>query len=501
MFLKVVFKNEKEDGTRRIHYRMIESYRTGDQVKHQNILHLGALDQIPHPDQIRALGKRIDQLVKEKATGNISLFKVEDSLVENLAQQYSDEIITKYKTNEKPDTEFQLINTESIKNEDIREMGCEWLCHQALDQLQLATLFRNKGWNAEQIQLAYTHIISRCTHPASEYSTTKWINQNSGVCEITGYAISKVTKDKLYGMSRSLYSIKDSIERHLSTTSNELFDLHDSILIYDLTNTYFEGKMSESKIAKRGHSKEKRSDAKLIVLALVINAEGFIKYSNIFEGNTNDSTTITKIITTLTARTVHMDKKPIVVIDAGIASEDNLKMIKALGYDYMCVSRTGIKKYQVDTSSIPISVSDNLQKSITLQRVTVPGKEGQFILVHSTAKEAKEIGMNDQAKLRFETGLQQIKIGLSRKGGVKTIDKVHERIGRLKQKYQSIHRNYTIQFTQNDKEIKTIEWYLKENSMSKNFGKYLLRTSLPVQSEKTQWIIYNTIREIENTFR
>ena len=239
----------------------------------------------------------------------------------------------------------------------------------------------------------------------------------------------------------------------------------------------------------------------MVVLALVINAEGFIKYSNLFEGNTNDSTTITQIITTLTERTSYMTQKPIVVIDAGIASEKNLTLIKELGYDYMCVSRTGMNKYQIDTQSNIVSVKDNLKKPITLQRVTVPDKDGHFILVHSEAKEAKERGMNEQAKTRFEAGLHQIKLGLTKKGGTKTIDKVYERIGRLKQKYQGINRYYVIAIKQNQKHITQIEWSLKENNKSQNLGKYLLRTTLNVESEKTQWIIYNTIREIENTFR
>ena len=410
-----MFKHRKEDGIRQMHFRMVESYRYGDQVKHQNILHLGTLDTLPQAEQKKALGQRIDQLVKEKVTNSPSLFKHDDPQVEHLAQQYSDEIISKHDLHsDNASKDYQIINTQTIKHEDVRELGGEWLCHQALDQLQLKELFQKHHWEEEQIQLALTHIISRCVYPASEYSTSKWIKLNSGVCEITGYDIHKITKDKLYGISKSMYAIKDSLEQHLSATTNELFDLQNSIMIYDLTNTYYEGKMNGSELAKRGHSKEKRSDAKLIVLALVINAEGFIKYSNLFEGNTNDSTTITKIITTLTDRTAYMIQKPIVVIDAGIASEKNLTMIKELGYDYMCVSRTGINKYQIDTQSNSVSVSDNLKKPITLQRVTVPDKDDHFILVHSEAKEAKERGMNEQAKTRFEAGLHQIKTGLTK---------------------------------------------------------------------------------------
>lgn len=501
VFIKVVFKNQKEDGTRQMHYRMVESYRVDNTVKHQNILYLGTLESLPKPSQKKSLGRRIDELVKNKTHGSESMFQDADAEVEALAQRYADEIFTKYQVDTEFRKEYQSIDTQSVKNDNVREVGGEWLCYQTLEQLKLRELLMANQWDNETIQLAYTHIISRSVYPASEFSTNKWIKENSSVCELTGYDMNKITKDKLYGISKELYKLKDEIERHLSTTTNELFDLTDNILIYDLTNTYFEGKMNGSVIAKRGHSKEKRSDAKLIVLAVVINAEGFIKYSNIFEGNTNDSTTILKIIGMLSERTAHLTTKPVVVMDAGIASEDNLTLLKKLGYSYMCVSRSGMTKYQIDTQYNPIQVSDKSSKPITLQRVTIPKKDDQYVLVHSEAKEAKERGMNDQAKKRFEIGLQQIQSSLTKKGGVKTIDKVHERIGRLKQSYQGIHKYYTITCEYNEKLVTKIHWELKNQTRAQNMGKYLLRTTLCLENEKTQWIIYNAIREIETTFR
>jgi len=98
-----------------------------------------------------------------------------------------------------------------------------------------------------------------------------------------------------------LYKIKEDLEKHLSKCTNELFDLTDKIILYDLTNTYFEGSMRSSKISKFGRSKEKRNDARLVVLAVVINTEGCLKYSQIFEGNISDSATLEQIITELSA--------------------------------------------------------------------------------------------------------------------------------------------------------------------------------------------------------
>ncbi len=132
----------------------------------------------------------------------------------------------------------------------------------------------------------------------------------------------KLTKDKLYQSSLNLYAIKDGLEKHLSNRTNDLFDLQDKIILYDLTNTYFEGEKRNSKLSKFGKSKEKRSDAKLVVLALVVNMEGFIKYSSVHEGNIADCDTLSKMIDKLSSHTLN-ERKAVIVLDAGIATEDN----------------------------------------------------------------------------------------------------------------------------------------------------------------------------------
>jgi len=267
-----------------------------------------------------------------------------------------------------------------------------------------------------------------------------------------------------------------------------------------LTNTYFEGSMRGSKIARFGKSKEKRNDARLIVLAVVINTEGFLKYSQLFEGNTSDSTTLEQIITGLSARTSSTERHPIVVLDAGIATEDNLKLLKKNKFDYMCVSRSGMSKYNVDINSNPIQISDKKEQPITLQKVTVENSSDKWLRVHSPGKALKESGMNSRFSQRFEQGLSQIKESLDKKSGVKKQEKVWERIGRLKTKYPRIRKYYDIADEANDKGIITnITW--KQKSIDKKEGYYLLRTTLDEKDEQVQWTIYNIIREVEATFR
>jgi hypothetical protein len=500
MFLKVVFKTKKSTGERVKSYRLCESYRYDNTVRHQTIVHLGSLEELPDIDQKKALAIRVNDLVKKSYTGKQDLFEPQDSIVEQLARKYFAEIKEKQRLDIAAGKDYHIIDTDTVKNKNIREVGSEWLCLQALEQLDISAFLRQKGWQDDQIQLALTHIISRATYPASELRTSEWIKQNSAVCELTDYPFEKITKDKLYDISKSLYKVKDDLEKHLSKRTNELFDLNDKIILYDLTNTYFEGSMRQSKIAKFGKSKEKRSDARLIVLAVVINTEGFLKYSQIFDGNMSDSKTLEKIITDLAARTSSTERRPIVVLDAGIATEDNLKLLKENKFDYMCVSRSGMNKYSVDTSSGPIKILDKKEQPITLQKVKVAGNTDTWLRVHSQGKALKESGMNSRFSQRFEQGLSEIKESLYKKGGVKKQEKVWERIGRLKNKYPSIHKYYDIDTQANDKGIITdITW--KQKPLDKKEGYYLLRTTLDQKDEQVQWTIYNIIREIEATFR
>jgi transposase len=401
----------------------------------------------------------------------------------------------------------------SVRNRDVREIGGEWLCYQALEQLKMGDFLSNPGWEEKEVCLAQTHIISRAVYPASELRTADWIRENSSVCELTGYPVEEISKDRLYRISLLLYREKAKLETYLSLRTNELFDIEDKIILYDLTNTYYEGRMVESRIAKYGRSKEKRNDAKLIVLALVVNPEGFIKYSSILEGNISDSSTLPGMIDELRLKTSGGAKKAIVVIDAGIATESNLEILKEKGYDYLCVSRSTMKNYRLQGESNEVIVTDRLNRKITLQKVT-SGKDGDYYLkVESETKKRKESSMNDRFREGFETGLQKIAASPTKKGGVKQEDKVYERIGRLKQKYPSIHRHFEIRCevavetkkkessgakekAEEKRVVTSLTWKVKEDrEINARSGVYFLRTS-PNDSENILWRSYNTIREI-----
>jgi len=291
MYFKISMRTNPKTNRYSGYYRLVESYRNSDnRVCHRTILNAGYLDEL-NTDQLNLIQKiltaKVDNhdqpLFELPYTNDVTVIEYVDEFYNRMvAEKRIDVLVEKTdKKENKSRKSSQMVDVNSIRNKDVREIGAEWLSNQAINQLQIPSFLEQQGWNQDDIKLAQSHIISRAVYPASEFETTRWIKENSSVCEVTGYDIDKITKDRLYRISKKLYAEKEALEQHLSIRTNELFDIEDKIMLYDLTNTYFEGRKIGSKLAKYGRSKEKRSDAKLVVLALVVNPEGFIKYSSI----------------------------------------------------------------------------------------------------------------------------------------------------------------------------------------------------------------------------
>ena len=317
-----------------------------------------------------------------------------------------------------------------------------------------------------------------------------------------GIEAASVSHHKLYRISSLLYEHRDGIEQYLSYKTSELFDLHDKIILYDLTNTYFEGRKQNSQIAMFGNSKEKRKDAKLVTLALVVNIEGFVKYSKIYRGNIGETTTLEAMLNELSVQTSSTGRKPLVVMDAGIADEDNLKMLKSKGYDYLCVTRSKLKDYiAVKNKGQSVTITDKRKSPVELLLVEKEGIDDSLLYVRSERKAVKELSMHENFTSHFVTGLNQILLRIQKKGGTKKVEKVWERIGRLKEKYSSAHRFFDIQVSTESDIVKNLTWKRIIPSSRKAEGVYFLRTSIKEIDEVAFWNIYNTIREIESSFR
>ena len=481
------------------YYRLVESYRneTG-RICHRTILNVGFLDDELTPEQLNLIARTLTDMYQQKQ----SIFPQTDPLISKWVAELWGKIVggkrldlTAY------DPNSRLVNADTLSHSNVREMGAEWMCYNTWQQLDLDKVLIDNGFSEHEVQLAQTQVISRAVNPASELATAKWIQENSAVMELTGYDPEKMNKDRLYKSALKLSSVKEKLEHHLSQKTNELFDIQDKIMLYDLTNTYFEGEKRNSTLAKYGRSKEKRSDCKLVVLALVVNIFGFIKHSSVHEGNFSD---IVKVIDSLDYATG--TNKPVVVLDAGIATKENLAIIRNKGYHYLCVSRTKLKNYVFDPSRLVVYLETKSKKEVVLKKILNPEYIDYCLEITSEMKAKKEQGMKTQFETRYEDELNKIKASLTKKGGVKLADKVNQRIGRAKQKYPSAQGRYDIQlsYDEKNKTVTELVWTRiekKDKDATDNLGKYFVRTSMDMKDEVVVWNVYNTIREIESTFR
>jgi len=484
------------------YYRLVESYRNiAGRICHRTILNIGFLEEPLSPEQLNLISRSLTDLYQKKQ----SIFDNEDPLVQKWVSIFCGRIVGEKRLDLTLfDEKSRMVDADSLRHSDVREVGSEWMCYNTWHQLGLDNVLRENNFNESDIQFAQTQVISRAIYPGSELASSKWIKENSAIIELTGYDLGKVNKDRLYRSALKLNNIKTELESHLSIKTNELFDIQDKIVLYDLTNTYFEGGKPNSKLAKFGRSKEKRGDCRLVVLALVVNIHGFIKHSSIHEGNFSDSSGLDKIIEGLDSST--QSYKPIIVLDAGIATKENLLLIRNKGYHYLCVSRTKLKNYVFDQSRLVVHLETKSKKKVVLKKVLSPDNTDYWLEIRSEMKAKKEQGMKSQFETRFEEELIKIKTSLHKKGGVKKADKVNQRIGRAKQRYPSAQGKYDIQLTydkQNDTVLE-MEWAKveqKQTTANDNLGKYFIRTSIDLQDEILVWSVYNTIREIESTFR
>lgn len=514
MYFKASCRRNPQTEKVESYYRLVESYRDANNyIRHRTIVTAGFIDHFT-AEELNFIQKNISDRINGKP-----ILMVQDSDTHLL--EYADELYRKALKDKKIDSKIDPnknmvhVDLNTLEHPEAKEFGAEWLGFQALKQLKIDSFLMEQKWTDEKIQLAMTQIISRAVFPASENKTSKWIGENSSICELTGYPIQKITKDKLYQSALDLYVVKDDLEQFLSKKTDELFDIQDTIYLYDLTNTYFEGQKRNSDLAQFGRSKEKRSDAKLVVLAVVVNLEGFLKYSNIYQGNMADCKTLSDMIDNLKVGSGLSNQKSLIVFDAGIATQENLDMVVAKGYDYVCVNRTKLVNYDLKTE-IPTIIYDSKNQKITLNQIELNPKketkkqetiEHDFCMykVKSDFKAMKERSMNVKFKERFELELEKLAKGITLKSGIKTQEKVQQKIGRLKEKYPSIAPNFTVNCTLDQIKVNVIkiEWLANENAVKKEKeqGIYFLKTSLKDKDEATIWKIYNALREVESTFR
>ena len=303
--------------------------------------------------------------------------------------------------------------------------------------------------------------------------------------------------DRLYQVSDQLWKHREAIETHLYQQARDLFSFSETITLYDLTNTFFEGEAKTNPKAKRGRSKEKRSDCPLVTLGLVLDGSGFPRKSQIFPGNASEPQSLQTMLEGLEGRTGST-----VILDAGIASEENIQYLIEQGYKYIVVSRKRKRDFDEEKS---ILIKDIPGQNVKVQKVIVEETGEVELYCHSQLREKKEQAMQDSFSEKYETALNNLHTGLSKKGTTKNYAKVLERLGRIKEKYARAAQHYEVTVTPDDQRDKaiSINWKRieKANSQASHPGVYCLRTNLADWNEETLWRTYTMPTDLESVFR
>jgi len=494
-------------------FRIVETQRTNTGVKQRTLLNLGKHFDID-PAQWAWLAKRIEEIVQGQPgqPQQQTLFDISrdlDAELEASAQRYAAHIILKF-SQPTPATDTVPGRTEDIQTVDLasleavnpKSIGIENLACHAVSQLQLDDKLEALGFNGPQRAAAIGNIIGRMASPGSERDTHRWLQQASGLGELIEQDYETTSLTRLYTVADDLLTHKAAIEAHLYARERDLFELNNTIALYDLTNTYFEGQALNNELAKFGRSKEKRTDCPLVTLGLVVDQQGFVMRSEVFAGNASEPETLAQMLIGLAPAQATIDPT-LVVLDAGIASQENLDWLVAEGYHYLVVSRDKVR--QKDTTLKPVIIKADDDNGVTACRELSEDKKEVRLYCHSDAKEKKEHGILTRFSERFETALAKLKDGLGKKGTIKKACKIRERIGRIKQKNTRVSSHYNIDVIVDEKTQNAIDITWKKNKKGDDkeaeSGRYCLRSDLVEWSEGRLWETYIMLNEVEACFR
>jgi len=509
MFVKEIKKQNKNSDKSYTYYRLVHSYKVGNKNRQQIIVGLGKLENIDRQHH-KLLADRIEEII----TGNSALLFPDierSSEIEETAQFFAEKIIkeklfvgakkVKSLTKEVKQN-YQNVDIETVEQIESKDIGGEWLVKQSFDALGVDEILQTEGLSESESKIAQILLTAKLLHPSSELETERWLNENSAACELYSYN-ENISRYKLYKAATSMYSAKESIENKLYEKINNIFSGRNKIVIFDLTNMYFEGQMQGSQNAAFGRSKQKQNGSKLIGLALSIDSLGFIRYSKFYPGNVSEPQTFEAMLKDVSQQLAKsLSEKPVVVMDAGIATEENLSIIRSddFNYDYVCVSRSKPSEYEIISEKQ--TITDNRDNNIYLTKVSVPNKTDYFLHINSEQKQKKEQSIDEKLSKRFESHLNCIKENLSKKRGLKNTEKVHEKIGRIKQKLSKVGHLYEIKYTEDkEKRIVTNITWTRVKTKERPKGEYFLRYSKEAVSEQEVWDIYNLTRDIESVFR
>ncbi len=496
MFIKRTTKRVN-DRTYRNHL-LVESVATPKGPRHRVVCSLGSLAPAP-ADEWRALARRLDAAL----SGQPELER--DAPLDTVVAR-----VKMHQQAQRPATgksDLVAIHTDQVAVEEPREAGPVHVGHQMWKKLGVDDVLARAGLSARARVLTEIMTLNRLVFPLSEYAMPDWIRKTA-LADILGTDFDTLVDESLYQNLDRLHPQRALIEQGLADRERTLFNLDESIYLYDLTSTYFEGQCPHNPQAKRGYSRDSRPDCKQVVVGLVLDREGFPKAHEVFDGNRTDRTTLADMLDILEARTGRTGGAT-VVVDRGMAFDDNLKQIQDRHCHYIVASRQGERNQHFEEfedaagwAAIirqPSPTNPAQKKTSVVVKRKLVGEE-VHILCKSDGREQKDRAIRETHEQRLLADLKKLKQRIAT-GRLKDHTKVHQAIGRLKERYPRVARYYEIGYEASSASV-TWEENAEKKSIAKQLdGGYLLKTDRKDLTDEEIWRTDMLLTRVESAFR
>ncbi len=497
MFIKRTTR--RVGATTYVNHLLVESVTTSQGPRHRTICSLGSLAPAP-AEEWRSLARKLSAALGGQTT------LVPDPAVETLAQRVRP---ARRRAHPVPPAGHDVVavHTDQVRVEDVREAGPVHVGHQLWHVLTLDSILAEAGLSARARVLTEIMTLNRLVSPVSEHAMPDWIRRTA-LSDILKTDFATLADDALYRNLDRLHPQRVRVEQALAARERTLFNLDDTLYLYDLTSTYFEGQCLLNPQAQRGYSRDHRPDCKQVVVGLVLDREGFPKAHEVFDGNRQDRTTLDAMLEALEQRTGRHGGAT-VVIDRGLAFADNLDQIRARQHHYIVAGRPGeryehLEAFEDDTGwteilRTPSPRNPGQHKTRVFIKRAVSGAE-VHILCRSDGRLEKDRAIRDTHEQRFLRDLTKLQARVTR-GRLRAPAKVHEALGRLKERYPRVARYYALAYDDGTREVTwTTQAELKTRAEHLD-GAYLLKTDRPDLTDEEIWRLYILLTRVEAAFR
>ena len=479
---------------------LVESVATERGPRHRVICSLGSLGPAPKAQWLKLARHLQDSL------GGQESFLEHSAEEQALVQKATLAAQGKKRRNAGEDIRIDL---EEVEVEEARQAGAVYVGHQIWQRLEVDQILAGVGFSPKSCLLTQVMTLNRLIEPSSELAMSEWVAR-SALSDILKEDFRHLNEDRLYRNMDRLYGKRGPIEAALCAKEKTLFSLKESILLYDLTSTYFEGLCLSNPKAKRGYSRDSRPDCKQVVVGLVLDGEGFPKAHEIFAGNRSDSTTVADMLAVLQKR-VGKTKDATVVVDRGMAQPENLATIQAAGYHWLVAApqpeRVGyFDQYEEQTGWQEI-VREASPRNEGQHKVRVlvkpahsPDGSQSIALCWSEGRTQKDRAIRQKQEIRFLADVEKLGKRIA-VGRLRTAAKIYEAIGRLKERYPRVARYYHLAYDQERPELSCTEDLQRKQKAESLDGSYLLKSSRNHLSAEDIWRTYLLLTRVEAAFR